>query len=40
MTEVTEINLRIMQLLGNGDSMTPSQIIKKLPGFDKKDIKY
>jgi len=40
MSEVTAINLEILQILGEGDSMTPSQIIARLPGYDKKDVKY
>lgn len=41
MVEVTEINIEIMRILGaSGESMTPSQIIKRLPKYNKKDIKY
>ena len=40
MTDVTMINLKILRLLGEGDSKTPSQIIVKLPEHSKKDIKY
>ena len=40
MTEITEINLQIMHLLKNGDSMTPKQIINLLPNFIVKDVKY
>ena len=36
MTDVTMINLKILRLLGEGDSKTPSQIIVKLPEHSKK----
>lgn len=40
MPEVTVINIKIMRLLGENETMTPGDIIKSLPQYTKKDVKY
>ena len=41
MSEVTEINVRILKLLAEeSENMTPGQIIRKLGTFSRKDVKY